>query len=159
MSHTVDTKDASAVEREVAESYRELYADSDPQFMPRAFGWLVDCFAGRYRDFQAIDLQYHDLEHTLQGTLCLGRLLTGYQQAGAVPALDRRRFELGILAILFHDSGYRHRGEVHVHPRRPQRGVRRPVAGGKGLLRAGHPGRAEHDSLHRAERGTRRDSL
>ena len=106
MFHAVDTKDASAVEREVEESYRELYADSDPQFVPRAFRWLVDCFAGRYRDFQAIDVQYHDLEHTLQGTLCMGRLLTRYQRAGAVPALDRRRFELGLLAILLHDSGY-----------------------------------------------------
>ena len=27
----------------------------------------MECFEGRYQDYQPIDAHYHDLEHTLQG--------------------------------------------------------------------------------------------
>ena len=36
-----------------------------------------DWFGGTYRDYQAIDAHYHDLEHTMQGVLCMARLLRG----------------------------------------------------------------------------------
>jgi hypothetical protein len=109
----VDTRDSAAVENEVQAAYLGLFPDADPSFIPTAFGWLQDCFAGRYKDYQAIDLVYHDLEHTLQGTLCMVRLLQGREAAGAKPALSRRMFELGVVAILFHDSGYlKKRGDV-----------------------------------------------
>ncbi len=114
MFQAVDTKDAAAVEREVNAAYLAAFSDGDPQFMNRCFHWTADCFAGRYRDFQPIDARYHDFEHTMQGTLCMGRLLHRYQRAQARPALDRRRFELGIVAILFHDTGYlKKQGDNH----------------------------------------------
>ena len=74
--------------------------------MSRAFGWASECFTGRYRDYQAVDARYHDFEHTLQGTLCLARLLCGRHAAGAEPKLSQRMFQLALLAILFHDTGY-----------------------------------------------------
>lgn len=75
-------------------------------FVPRAFEWLEQCFAGGYADYQAVDARYHDLEHTLQGTLCFVRLLDGRHAAQATPPITRIMFELGLLAILFHDTGY-----------------------------------------------------
>jgi len=74
--------------------------------VPRVFGWAIECFTGGYRDYQAVDAQYHNFEHTLQGTLCLARLLRGRQLAGVQPRLTQRMFQLALLAILLHDAGY-----------------------------------------------------
>src|SRR5256714_11523900 len=106
MDAQVDTKDPAAVEREVQAVYVAMFPRADRSFVPTALGWVKDCFAGKYRDYQASDARYHDLEHTLQGTLCMARLLHGLHQAGAKPGVMQRLFELGLLAILLHDTGY-----------------------------------------------------
>lgn len=94
------------MEREVTEGFLALFPDSDPAFIHRAFQLARDCFEGRYPGYQPIDAVYHDFEHTLQGTLCLFRLLSGRARAKAAPPLTPRWFELTLVAILFHDSGY-----------------------------------------------------
>lgn len=101
-----DTRDMSAVEREVMDGFRTLFPGSDPSFIPRAFALAKSAFEGRYPGYFPIDAVYHDLEHTLQGTLCLFRLLSGRAAAGTQPALTPRWHELTLLSILFHDSGY-----------------------------------------------------
>lgn len=113
MYSAVATKDPTAVEVEVQAAYRAMFASADPIFVPRVFGWAIECFTGNYCDYQAVDARYHDLEHTLQGTLCLARLLRCRQLAGAQPPLTREMFQLGLLAILLHDSGYlKQRGDM-----------------------------------------------
>ncbi|HKS36096.1 MAG TPA: hypothetical protein VJW76_02830 [Verrucomicrobiae bacterium] len=102
----VDTKDSVAVENEVQAAYVAMFPQGNHSFVPTVLGWVRDCFGGRYRDYQASDARYHDLEHTLQGTLCMARLLHGRQQANAKPVVTQRMFELGLLAILLHDTGY-----------------------------------------------------
>lgn len=102
----VDTKDPAAVEKEIQAAYQEMFPQGDAAFVPTALGWLKDCFAGNYKDYQASDARYHDLEHTLQGTLCMARLLHGRHLSNAKPVLTQRMFELGLLAILLHDTGY-----------------------------------------------------
>ena len=102
----VDTKDPVAVEKEVQAVYLAMFPKGDPKFVPTALVWIKDCFAGRYKDYQASDARYHDLEHTLQGTVCMARLLHGRYRAEARPIVTRRMFELGLLAILLHDTGY-----------------------------------------------------
>ena len=79
--------------------------------MPRAFGWIRDCFEGRHPGYLPIDARYHDLEHTMQGTIGLAQLLQGRHAAGVEPVLTAREFELGLLAILFHDTGYLKRSD------------------------------------------------
>lgn len=86
--------------------YEKLFPEAGNGFVGQAFQWASQCFAGGYLDYQAIDAGYHDLEHTLQGTLCLALLLQGRHAAKATPVVTRRMFELGLLAILFHDTGY-----------------------------------------------------
>jgi len=102
----VDTKDSAAVEREVAAVYLAMFPLGDPAFVSTALEGLKNCFDGEYKDYLASDARYHDLEHTLQGTLCMARLLHGRHQADAKPAVAQRIFELGLLAILLHDTGY-----------------------------------------------------
>lgn len=113
MFSTVNTKDAAAVEREVEAIYLALFPQSSARFAASAFQWVVDAFEGRYRDYLPIDAKYHDLEHTMQGTLCMARLLDARQRVGGRPSLSQRMFELGLLAILLHDTGYlKQRGDT-----------------------------------------------
>ena len=101
-----DTRNPAAVEAEVQRIYSQMYPNAGPIFVAKAFFWAIDCFTGHYEGYQAVDARYHDFEHTLQGTLCMARLLHGRWKAGTQPALSQRMFELGLLAILFHDTGY-----------------------------------------------------
>jgi HD superfamily phosphodiesterase len=102
----VITRDPAAVENAVREIFLTLFPKADAQFVPRIFDWAGDVFGGRYGDYQPIDARYHDLEHTLQGALCMARLLQCRHAAQAIPALPQRTVELGLIAILFHDTGY-----------------------------------------------------
>jgi hypothetical protein len=106
MNHTVSTKDPVAVAKEVQAAYLTMFPNGNRLFVPNAFGWASDCFTGRYADYQAVDTEYHDFEHTLQGALCMVRILHGRQKASAQPPLTQHFFELGLLAILLHDTGY-----------------------------------------------------
>ena len=106
MFHQVDTRVPSAVEEEVHAIYRKLFPHGERAFVSRAFEWAGQCFTGRYDGYQPIDALYHDFEHTLQGTLCLARLLAGRHGARVQPELSEKMFRLCLLAILFHDTGY-----------------------------------------------------
>jgi hypothetical protein len=101
-----DTKSPAAVQAAVASIHGEMFSRGERDFVAKVFGWAVEAFEGRYRDYQPIDARYHDLEHTLQGTLCYAQILQGRQRAGATPVVPQRVFELGLLAILLHDTGY-----------------------------------------------------
>ncbi len=106
MHKPIDTGEPSQVEAEVQEAYLEMFPQGDREFIPMIFQWAVAWFGGKYLDYQAIDAHYHDLEHTLQGVLCMARLLRRRQAQGQEPKLTQRMFELGMLAILLHDTGY-----------------------------------------------------
>src|SRR5262249_34250639 len=106
MSPQVDTRDITVVAREVQSAYDFMFPQADGEFVARAFDWTRDCFQGHYPGYLAIDARYHDLEHTLQGTLCMVRILRSRQEAETRPLCTRRGFELGLVAILLHDTGY-----------------------------------------------------
>jgi hypothetical protein len=113
MYSPVDTKDPTAVEVEVQRAYLATFATGNRMFVPRIFGWAIECFTGSYRDYMAVDALYHDFEHTLQGTLCMARLMQGWHRAGGQPTPTQRTFELGLMAILLHDTGYlKRRGDT-----------------------------------------------
>jgi hypothetical protein len=100
------THDPTAVAGEVQRIYQKMFPGARCFFVPQAFGWAIDCFTGYFDDYQPVDTRYHDFEHTLQGTLCMAKMLCGRHCAGAKPALTEKYFELGLLAILLHDTGY-----------------------------------------------------
>jgi hypothetical protein len=102
----VDTKNAAAVAAFVAEKAAVFPPGAAPGLPGRVLADIADLFAGRHPDYAAIDLKYHDFEHTLQATVCLAALLAGAQQAGDGPRLTARRFELAVAAGLLHDTGY-----------------------------------------------------
>ena len=111
MFPAVDTRDLPAVQSEVQSIFSALFPEANGGFIPEAFAWTEEWFTGHYPGYQAIDARYHDLEHTLQGTLGLARILRGRHFAGVRPILTPKAFELGLFAILMHDTGYLKRVE------------------------------------------------
>ena len=106
MQAAIDTRNPRLVEAEIRAAYLAMFPDACKQFVPTIFQWAIACFEGKYKDYQPIDAHYHDLEHTLQGALCMSQLLWNRHDTNAEPRLTRRIFELGMLAILTHDTGY-----------------------------------------------------
>jgi hypothetical protein len=106
MLESVNTRDPLAVKGEVQAAYAEMFPHGDCEFVPTIFGWAMSWFSGQYRDYQAVDAHYHDLEHTMQGILCMSRLLRGRHRQPVEPRLTQRMLELGLVAILTHDTGY-----------------------------------------------------
>ncbi len=102
----IDSSDPRAVAHEVQRTYLAMFPGADLLFVPRVFGWANDCFAGQYQGYQAVDALYHDFRHTLEVTLCMIRLLHRRHLLRVSPEVDQHYFELGLLAILFHDTGY-----------------------------------------------------
>ncbi|HEY0943661.1 MAG TPA: HD domain-containing protein [Opitutaceae bacterium] len=85
---------------------RRLFPAASTDFLSRLFVDVAAMFGGRSGDFQAVDLGYHDFEHTLRASRCMAELFEGYHAADAAPTIGPRHFELGLAAILLHDTGY-----------------------------------------------------
>jgi len=111
VTNQVQVSSPSAVRNAVRQIYGDLYpANSfDPVWL--AFHDFERAFTGEDPEYFGIETPYHDIQHTLDMTLALARLLSGYE--ASVEAGDRLgpdRVSLGLIAALFHDSGYlRHR--------------------------------------------------
>ena len=82
MLRAVDTRDPLAVAARIRTDYQSMFGDADRRLIPQVFSWASDCFNGRHPEYLPIDARYHDLEHTLQGVLCLSALLRGRHEAG-----------------------------------------------------------------------------
>jgi hypothetical protein len=104
--HAIDTKSPANVLEAVKQAFSGIGADASHPLLERLFADAADMFAGRYAGYQAIDMRYHDFEHTLQATLCLVHLLEGRSRSPDRPVLTARDWELAVMAALLHDTGY-----------------------------------------------------
>jgi hypothetical protein len=102
----VDAKSAKAVEAFVVGKMAAMYPHAGPTRLPRVFRDVETLFTGGHPDYSAVDLKYHDLEHTLQATVCIVELMEGRLAAKVTPRIDSRHFELAITSVLLHDCGY-----------------------------------------------------
>jgi hypothetical protein len=102
----VDTKNAAAVASFVEQKFATMYPGASLAWLITIFRDIEMLFVGRNPDYAPNDVGYHDLEHTLQATVCLTLLLEGRHDAGVEPRVDPRQFELALSAVLLHDAGY-----------------------------------------------------
>jgi hypothetical protein len=102
----VDTQDANAVAEYVQGKYAGMFAERRSRVLEQVFRDITTLFSGKNPDYAAIDLKYHDYEHTLQATVCLVLILETRHTTGIRPRLSARQFEIAVAAVLLHDSGY-----------------------------------------------------
>jgi hypothetical protein len=101
-----DTRNPLAVAGAVERLHEEMFPGVGAAYVRPVLRKMEAVFAGRWRDYQAMDTAYHDMEHTLQATLCGLRILAGHQRARATPVLVPRDFLIAYHALLLHDVGY-----------------------------------------------------
>jgi hypothetical protein len=75
----IRTTDADAVKAEILRLYRERYPAGSSHAIETAFGDTVQMYNGAHPDFHACDTEYHDLQHVLDVTLAMARLMNGYE--------------------------------------------------------------------------------
>ncbi|MEO0056019.1 MAG: hypothetical protein RLZZ50_1966 [Verrucomicrobiota bacterium] len=75
------------------------------RFAHDAIDLVGDLFAGRVWSYQPIDVRYHDLAHTAQASRCYLAHVEGYLRSERLEVVPRQ-LELGLAAILFHDTGF-----------------------------------------------------
>lgn len=103
--HAIDTTNPTAVAEAIGALFDVPGGDGRP-VIDRAVADVARMFEGDFPGYQAIDMEYHDLDHTLQVTMCMAHLLKGRSDSSVGTALGARDRELAILSALMHDTGF-----------------------------------------------------
>jgi hypothetical protein len=114
VSNQVNTTDLTAVDGAVERVFLELYPKASTQILARAFADCGRLYRGEHDAYHGCDTGYHNLQHVLDVTLAMARMMDGYERARERPEpMGARLFSFGILTALFHDIGYlRHRNDT-----------------------------------------------
>lgn len=106
----VPVTDPAAVGAEVSRLFQTLHPDADPQTLRQAFDDFAAFYTGQDPHYHGVETPYHDVQHVLDVTLAMARLMAGREKTRGMEPLGERLFRFGIVLALFHDSGYlRHR--------------------------------------------------
>lgn len=103
----VDVTDPIAVCAAVKALFTERYPGYDFSLLDILYRDFSLLYRGEYQGFLACDTSYHDMQHVLDVSLAMARLVDGYDinQAGN-QALGPDLAMLGMVIAIFHDSGY-----------------------------------------------------
>jgi len=107
VANRVDTTDSQSVHAEVVRIFLELYPDASVHVLNRGFRDMTRLQSGEYPGYRACDTGYHNLQHSLDVTLAMARLMDGYERTrDRSDPLGARLFRFGVVTALFHDIGY-----------------------------------------------------
>jgi len=113
VTNRVNTTDPQDVSQEICRIYQDLYQQSTPQKLDVAFSDLSRLYRGEHAGFHECDTDYHDVQHVLDVTLGMARLMDGCVRTTSTDIITERLFRFGIILALFHDCGYiRHRKDT-----------------------------------------------
>ncbi|MEO8202501.1 MAG: hypothetical protein ABI630_01465 [Betaproteobacteria bacterium] len=100
----------------VGEIFTRLYPSASATPLARAFGDIDALYCGADEDHHPCDTEYHDIQHVLDVTLAMARLMDGYERYrnGYAP-LSPEHFQIGVVSALFHDVGYLRRKGDRTH--------------------------------------------
>ncbi|MCJ7452503.1 MAG: hypothetical protein MUO39_08520 [Steroidobacteraceae bacterium] len=107
VTNTVQVSSVASVRRAVEEIFSQAWPSGQVDRVSAAFGDFERLFTGQFPGYFGCDTVYHDLQHSLDDTLAMARLLAGYDRShSADQRLGPERAAMGIVTALFHDSGY-----------------------------------------------------
>ena len=116
VSARFNTTDPQVVNDEIDRIYLELYPAAPTRQLDHAFRDLTRLYRGEFPGYHPCDTAYHDVQHVLDVTLAMARLIDGYERTriGTQPFGDSL-FRLGVITALFHDVGYVRKLQDHRH--------------------------------------------
>lgn len=106
VTNRIDTTDLSAVSFEVVRIYERIYGRQFPSGVLRVFADVGCLYRGEFPGYHGCETGYHDIQHILEVTLAMARLMDGCARAQGPEALNEQLFLVGTVAALFHDIGY-----------------------------------------------------
>lgn len=106
VTNQIDTTDLSEVSFEVARIYERIYRRPFPSGVLRVFADVGQLYRGLFPGYHACETDYHDIQHILEVTLAMARLMDGCARSQGPDVLDDQLFLVGTVAALFHDVGY-----------------------------------------------------
>src|ERR1700692_4370420 len=107
VTNSVKVSSTAAVAAAVVELFTAAFPGDSFDRVAVAFDEFDKLFTGRMPGYHGGDTVYHDLQHSLDMTLAMVRMMVGYERT--VPAPERFGAERAVMAIatsLFHDAGY-----------------------------------------------------
>ena len=107
VTNRIMTTDPVCVKLEVVRIFRALYSRPKAPMLERAFDDVMRIYRGEFPGYLACDTEYHDVQHAMEVTLAMARLLDGYERSrDGSPPIGERNFQLGVVTALYHDIGY-----------------------------------------------------
>jgi hypothetical protein len=107
VTNTVQVSSVAAVRRAVEELFAQTWPSGSVEKLGTAFGDFERLFTGQFPGYLGCDTVYHDVQHSLDDTLAMARLLAGYDRTHSSDSrLGAERALLGLVVALFHDAGY-----------------------------------------------------
>jgi hypothetical protein len=107
VTNRINTTDSVCVKLELSRIYKAQYSRPAPVGLMRAFDDAVLLYNGEFPGYEKCDTSYHDLQHVMEVSLAMARLMDGYERGhGDAPALGEKLFQLGVICALYHDCGY-----------------------------------------------------
>jgi len=107
VTNRIDVTSPDAVCDEVCALFAAIYPKASSQPIKQAFQTVTTLFRGDFPGYYPCDTPYHDLQHTLDVSLTMARMLYGHETSRSSNArLGMDLTRLGIVISLFHDSGY-----------------------------------------------------
>jgi hypothetical protein len=107
VSNTVDVSNPDVVVSVVTEILQSRYPGADISPVAVLFRDFTRLYRGQYPGYRGCDVPYHNVQHVLDVTLAMVRLLDGYERScSPADSLGAQLAMTGIAAALFHDSGY-----------------------------------------------------
>ena len=117
VTQSVRTTDPSSVAAEVIRLYHGLFPQASAEPLERAFAQLERAYDGGDLSYWPCETEYHDIQHVLDVTLAMARLMDGYERSrtNGDEKLYPELFVAGTLGALFHDFGYLRKRSDHRH--------------------------------------------
>jgi hypothetical protein len=116
VSGIINVNDPQSVCDGVLEIFSKRYSGADFGLLRRVYADFSALYNGRLKGFLACETAYHDMQHVLDVSLAMARLLDGYDTEHLGPEqLGPDLAMIGMIVALFHDSGYiRREGETDI---------------------------------------------
>ncbi|MDX1403008.1 MAG: hypothetical protein R3192_00650 [Woeseiaceae bacterium] len=107
VTNSVQVSNPAAVRDAVHDLFADTYPGASFDKLWLAFHDFERLFSGKFPGYLGCDTTYHDVQHTLDMTLALARLVAGYERSvDPAERLGAHRAQMAIITSLFHDSGY-----------------------------------------------------